>query len=89
MSSVNSNQFAQMFKEVFGAAKITKTEANAQGLDVSKVEDATISAQIAFEDKDMQEYVIAQYNADLESLDEVPEDEEEIKPAQEGSKADA
>ncbi len=89
MSSVNSNQFAQMFKEVFGASKITKTQANAQGLDVSNVESSTINAQVAFEDKDMQEYVIAQYNADLDSLDEIPEDEEEIKPAQEGSKADA
>lgn len=89
MSSVNSNQFAQMFKEVFGAAKITKTEANAQGLDVSNVDSNMISAQVAFEDKDMQEYVIAQYNADLETLDEIPEEEEDIAPAEGGTKADA
>lgn len=89
MSSVNSNQFAQMFKDVFGAAKITKTEANAKGLDVSNVDSTTINAQVAFEDKDMQEYVIAQYNADLESLDEIPEEEEDITPAEGGSKADA
>ena len=89
MSSVNSNQFAHMFQEVFGAAKITKTEANAQGLDVSKVDSNLISAQTAYEDKDMQEYVIAQYNADFESLDEIPEEEEDIKPAEGGSKADA
>ncbi len=89
MSSVNSNQFAQMFKEVFGTAKITKAEANAQGLDVSNIDSSTINAEVAFEDKDMQEYVIAQYNADFESLDEIPEEDEGIAPSEGSAKADA
>ena len=88
MSSINSHQFAQMFKDVFGASKITKVEANANGLDASEVEGSFVDADIAYSDKDMQEYVIAQFNADLEELDEIPEDDDdEIKPASEGSKA--
>lgn len=91
MSSINSNQFAQMFKEVFGASKITKTEAYSQGLKPSESVAGSfyISAETAFEDKDMQEYVIAQYNADMDELDEIPEEEEAIKPATgEGTQAD-
>ena len=90
MSSINPHQFAQMFKEVFGASKITKTKAIAEGMDGAKAtDDVYINAQNAYEDKDMQEYVIAQYNADLEELDEIPEDEEKIKPTTgEGTEAD-
>ncbi len=89
MSSINSNQFAQMFKEVFGTSKITKAEANSKGLDASEVDGVTIDANDAFTDKDMQEYVIAQFNANMEELDEIPEEGEEIKPATgEGTKAD-
>lgn len=89
MSSINSNQFAQMFKEVFGSSKITKTQANAAGLDTTEIDGRIISAQEAYTDEDIQEYVIAQYNADLEALDEIPEEEEGIKAATgEGTKAD-
>ena len=89
MSSINSNQFAQMFKEVFGAAKITKTQANAAGLDTADVNGVLIDANDAYTDKDMQEYVIAHFNADMDALDEIPEDEEKLKPATgEGAKAD-
>ncbi len=89
MSSINSNQFAQMFKEVFGAAKITKTQANAAGLDTKEVEGQLIDANDAYTDRDMQEYVIAQFNADMDSLDEIPEEEDELKPTTgEGTKAD-
>ena len=89
MSSINSNQFAQMFKEVFGASKITKAEANAKGLDASEVEGVMLNAEDAFADKDIQEYVIAQYNAEMDELDEIPEEEEAIKPATgEGTQAD-
>ena len=89
MSSINSNQFAQMFKEVFGASKITKAEANSKGLDTSEVEGSLIDVNDAYADKDIQEYVIAQYNADMDELDEIPEEEESIKPATgEGTKAD-
>ena len=89
MSSINSNQFAQMFKEVFGASKITKTEANSKGLDASDIEGTLIDANDAYADKDIQEYVIAQFNADMEELDEIPEEEDGIKaPSEEGTKAD-
>lgn len=81
MSLINSNQFAQMFEKVFGAPKITKVEAKANGLDTSEVEGNFVDAEVAYTDKDMQEYVIAQFNADMDELDEIPEDEEAIKPA--------
>ncbi len=88
MTQINSNQFAQMFHDVFGAAKITKTEAEAKGLDVSNIDGQQINAADAYEDKDMQEYVIAQYNADMETLDEIPEEDEELGAAESGTKAD-
>lgn len=81
MSSISSNLFAHMFEKVCGATQITKVEANAKGLDTSDVEGNFIDAETAYADKDMQEYVIAQFNADMDELDDIPEEEEEIKPA--------
>ena len=89
MSSINNNQFAQMFKEVFGTSKITRAEANSKGLDTSEIDGSVIDINDAYADKDIQEYVIAQYNANMDELDEIPEEEDDIKPATgEGTQAD-